>query len=106
MPLPQESENKPKNLEEGHTSPAPDVPPPPPQDPRYGDKTPAYVEYMFKFFPDQAKQLYGGRKVMGKLLPPVISDVPNFERKPLPPLEGDLSTDAMETEPDEVWMRK
>ena len=39
----------------------PTIPPPPPKDHR-GDKTPAYVSWMFKYKPDEAKRLYTGRK--------------------------------------------
>ena len=95
-------------MEGEHTSPVSGVPPPPPQDPRYGDKTPAYAEYMFKFFPDKAKKLYAGRKIMGTVLPPFIEETPVFaeEKKPLPPIGGDLPDDAMTYEAPEQWFRK
>lgn len=37
-------------------------PPPPPQDPRLGDKTPAYMEWLGHYFPEEFKERYRGRK--------------------------------------------
>ena len=56
-------------------SPPPqEVPPAPEMDPRLGDKTPAYMEWLAKFFPEDFKKRYAGRKVMGERMPPIIKE--------------------------------
>lgn len=39
------------------------IPPAPVMDPMQGDKTPAYVEWMFKYNPAEAAKKYNGRVV-------------------------------------------
>jgi hypothetical protein len=86
-------------------SPPPkDVPPAPEMDPRYGDKTPAYAEWLHKFYPEKAAQLYSGRKVMGKHIPPGATKLDLPEAKPLTPMGGDIPEDAMAKERKEEWL--
>lgn len=105
MGRPKGSKNKVKMGD--HVPHATEIPEAPPQDPRYGDKTPAYAEYLFKFFPDKAKKLYAGRKLMGVVLPPVLNETPVFkeEAKKLPPVGGDIPPGAMAHEAEEQWVR-
>src|SRR5262245_392862 len=47
---------------------APDIPPEPPMDPRMGDKTPAYMEWLSKYHPELYEARYKGRKTpVGKV---------------------------------------
>jgi len=87
-------------------SPPPqEVPPAPGMDPRLGDKDPAYMEWLAKFYPEDFKKRYAGRKVFGERMPPVIAEakVPK-EGKPLPPLGSDIPQDAMAKERKEEWL--
>lgn len=85
-------------------SPSPqEVPLAPEMDPRLGDKTPAYMQWMAKFHPEKFKKQYAGRKVMGVRMPFAIDEPKVPESKPLAPLEGDLPEDAMAKEPKEEW---
>jgi len=87
-------------------SPPPqDVPPAPEMDPRLGDKTPAYMEWLATFYPEDFKKRYAGRKVMGERMPPTIAEakVPK-EGKPLPPVGSDIPEGAMAKEAKEQWL--
>lgn len=87
-------------------SPPPqEVPKAPEMDPRLGDKTPAYMEWLAKFFPEDYKKRYAGRKVMGERMPPTITEakVPK-EGKPLPPVGSDIPEGAMAKERKEEWL--
>jgi hypothetical protein len=80
---------------------------PPEQDPRMGDKTPAYVEWMFKHKPEEAKKLYAGRKVMGVRLPLGLDKVPQFP-KTASQLQssGDIPESSMAKEEPEQWLNR
>jgi hypothetical protein len=64
------------------------VPDAPRMDPKLGDKTPAYVEWMYRWFPVDAEARYRGRKVsldavsdMGADIPKIPMDEPEEEWK-------------------------
>lgn len=78
---------------------------PPEQDPRMGDKTPAFVEWMFKHKPEEAKKRYGGRKVMGIQLPLNLEKTPEFPKQPETTF-GDIPESSMAEEKAEQWMKK
>lgn len=62
------------------------IPKPPPMHPKYGDKTPAYVEWMRHYKPDEAAKLYKGRQL----------GIPE-------PSGGDIPASHMGAEPAEEW---
>src|SRR4029077_20637653 len=80
----------------------------PPMDPRYGDKTPAYAEWMFKFFPDKAAMIYAGRKIMGRQMPmaigPETPPLPSAAETKTPEPGADVPESAMGKEAPEQWM--
>lgn len=78
---------------------------PPDQDPTMGDKTPAYVEWMFKHKPDEAKKIYAGRKVMGVQLPFKIEKTPEFPKLP-DTTPGDIPESSMAPDASEQWLKK
>jgi hypothetical protein len=41
---------------------ASEIPPEPPQDPRLGDKTPAYMQWLGTYFPEKYEERYKGRR--------------------------------------------
>jgi hypothetical protein len=90
--------------------PQPEIPPEPPMDPRYGDKTPAYAEWLFKFFPDKAAKQYAGRKIMGRKMPAVINPasmvLPDAGSVILPKQGGDIPESSMEKEAPEQWVHR
>jgi hypothetical protein len=87
---------------------ATEVPEAPPMDPRYGDKTPAYAEWMFKFFPDKAAMIYAGRKIMGRQMPmaigPETPPLPSAAETKTPEPGADVPESAMGKEAPEQWM--
>jgi hypothetical protein len=89
-------------------APQPEIPPEPPMDPRYGDKTPAYAEWLFKFFPDKAAKQYAGRKIMGRQMPMVIGPeappLPSAAETKMPEPGTDIPETAMAKEAPEQWM--
>jgi hypothetical protein len=84
----------------------PPVEAPPEKDPRYGDKTPAYVEWMFKCHPEEAKKKYGGRVIQGIRMPLVIEKVPELPTIPDLPIGSDLPSSAMALEKAEEWIKR
>jgi hypothetical protein len=94
-------------LEEPALQPhAAEIPPEPAMDPRYGDKTPAYAEWLFKFFPDQAAKRYAGRKIMGKHMPVIIDPKapPELPQVKMQEAGADVPESAMAVEAPEVWL--
>ena len=79
---------------------------PPAQDPTMGDKTPAYVEWMFKNKPEEAKKRYAGRKVLGVHLPVGLDKVPQFPKTDVKPAGGDIPETSMEKEAPEQWLNR
>jgi hypothetical protein len=86
------------------TPPPQDVPPEPEMDPRLGDKTPAYMEWLAKFYPEDFKKRYAGRKVFGERMPPVITEAKVRESNPLPPVGSDVPASSMAKEAKEQWL--
>ena len=78
---------------------------PPEQDPRMGDKTPAFVEWMFKHKPEEAKKRYAGRKVLGVQLPLGLDKVPTFT-KTVEKSGGDIPESSMAKEEPEQWLKR
>ena len=84
-----------------------EIPPEPAMDPRYGDKTPAYAEWLFKFYPEKAAKVYAGRKIMGRQMPMVIGSetpAPSAEGLQTPEPGADVPASAMAREAPEQWM--
>ena len=54
------------------------IPPPPPMDPKLGDKTPAYIQWFMKTHPDKFMTRYKGRKfdMHAEIKPP--GDIPEL----------------------------
>ena len=68
------------------------APPAPPQDPRLGDKTPAYMEWLGHYHPDEYKKRYKGRKThLNAGVQPKIG------------LLGDVPDDHFKADPAEEW---
>lgn len=76
----------------------------PKQDPRMGDKTPAYAKWLAKNKPEEFKKRYAGRKVMGVQLPPVIKEIPKFPEGDIQPIGGDVPESSMAKEAKEQWL--
>jgi hypothetical protein len=64
------------------------APPPPAMDPKFGDKTPAYIAWMWEHKPKEAAERYKGRKVsleaasnIGEDVPKISMDEPEEEWK-------------------------
>lgn len=70
-----------------------------------GDKTPAFVEWMFKHQPEEARKRYAGRKVMGLQLPFKIEGTPKFPKLP-DNTPGDIPESSMAKEEPEQWLNK
>lgn len=69
------------------------VPPEPAQDPRYGDKTPAWVEWFATNYPEEFKVRFKGRKThLTKGLNPHLS-----------PPGGDVPESSFGKDPAEQW---
>jgi hypothetical protein len=85
---------------------APEIPPAPEQDPRYGDKTPAFIAWMFANRPEEAKKKYGGRVIQGIRMPLVIEKVPELPAIPDVPIGADLAESAMAEEKAEQWVKR
>jgi hypothetical protein len=80
-----------------------EIPPAPEMDVRLGDKTPAYIEWLAKYNPEEFKKRYAGRKVLGERMPPVITDIKLPKAKPMAPIGSDIPEDSMAKEPKEEW---
>jgi hypothetical protein len=80
-----------------------EIPPAPEMDVRMGDKTPAYVEWLAKYNPEEFRKRYVGRKVLGQRMPPVITTINLPKAKPVAPIGADIPEDAMAKEPKEEW---
>ena len=72
---------------------ATEIPPAPPQDPYLGDKTPAFMEWVAKFHPDEFAKRYAGRK----------TPVTDHRGVPIGP---DVPESSITPEAPEVWMKK
>jgi hypothetical protein len=83
-----------------------EIPPAPEQDPRYGDKTPAFIKWMFANHPEEAKKKYGGRVIQGIRMPLVIEKVPELPAIPDVPIGSDLRESAMAEEKAEQWIKR
>jgi hypothetical protein len=83
-----------------------EIPPAPEQDPRYGDKTPAFIKWMFANHPEEAKKKYGGRVIQGIRMPLVIEKVPELPAIPDVPIGADLAESAMAEEKAEQWVKR
>jgi hypothetical protein len=82
-----------------------EIPSAPEMDPRMGDKTPAYMEWLAKYNPEEFKKRYAGRKALGERMPPVIKEI-NVPRgtKPMLPIGSDIPEDAQAKERKEEWL--
>lgn len=85
--------------------PVGESPPAPAQDPRYGDKTPDFVEWMFRYHPAEARKKYALRRIQGIRMPGENDAFPQLPKVEIAPI-GDIPESAMQEEAKEQWVRK